>query len=142
MPILNNPRWERFAQELAQGKSASEAYQLAGYRANDGNAIRLKGNECVSGRVSELLERAGERAEITVAGSIKKAERVYDAAHEAKQFSAAMTAVKEIGVLSANRVERGEAGKPGEFADLEAMSAAELRALIRSQLEDDDHDLV
>jgi len=38
VPPLDNPRWERFAQELAKGKTACEAYVLAGYKANDGNA--------------------------------------------------------------------------------------------------------
>jgi hypothetical protein len=33
MPALKNVRHERFAQETAQGKSAGEAYRLAGYRA-------------------------------------------------------------------------------------------------------------
>jgi phage terminase small subunit len=68
MPVLDNPRHERFAQELAKGKSASEAYAAAGYEPNDGNCIRLKGNERVNERVSELQGRAAERVEITVAG--------------------------------------------------------------------------
>jgi len=38
-----NLRHERFAQALAQGKTANEAYALAGYKANDGSASRLKG---------------------------------------------------------------------------------------------------
>jgi hypothetical protein len=42
MGPLANQRHERFAQALAQGKTATEAYALAGYRANDGNASRLK----------------------------------------------------------------------------------------------------
>ena len=33
MPTLRNPRHERFAQELATGKTADAAYVLAGYRA-------------------------------------------------------------------------------------------------------------
>jgi phage terminase small subunit len=43
MGTLANQRHERFAQALAQGKSATEAYALAGYKANDGNASRMKG---------------------------------------------------------------------------------------------------
>jgi phage terminase small subunit len=37
MGILINPRHECFAQALAQGKTANEAYALAGYKANEGN---------------------------------------------------------------------------------------------------------
>jgi hypothetical protein len=38
MGPLANQRHECFAQALAQGKSAAEAYVLAGYKANAGNA--------------------------------------------------------------------------------------------------------
>jgi hypothetical protein len=41
---------ERFAQALARGKAATEAYVLSGYKANDGNASRMKGNERISAR--------------------------------------------------------------------------------------------
>jgi phage terminase small subunit len=51
MPILTNPRHERFAQELAKGKTATEAYRLAGYKHDDGHASRLAGNGRVSARV-------------------------------------------------------------------------------------------
>ena len=45
MPVLSNPRYELFAQVLAAGCSATEAYVKAGYRLNKGNAGRLKANE-------------------------------------------------------------------------------------------------
>lgn len=67
MPALTNPKHERFAQELAKGKTADEAYQEAGYAENRGNAARLKANERVMSRVAEILERAAVRTEITVA---------------------------------------------------------------------------
>jgi phage terminase small subunit len=66
MGIVINLRHERFAQALAQGKAANEAYVLAGYKANDGNASRLKGNERISARVQEIVGRAAERAEVSL----------------------------------------------------------------------------
>src|SRR5262245_56703641 len=66
MQPLANQRHERFAQALAQGKTASEAYVLAGYKANDGNASRMKGNERISARVQEIVGRAAERAEVSL----------------------------------------------------------------------------
>jgi len=63
---LANPRHERFAQALAQGKPATKAYLLAGYKANDGNASRMKGNERISARVQEIVGRAAERAEVSL----------------------------------------------------------------------------
>jgi hypothetical protein len=35
--MLQNPRRERFAQLLASGKTAKDAYALAGYRASGSN---------------------------------------------------------------------------------------------------------
>ncbi|WP_130225106.1 hypothetical protein [Bradyrhizobium sp. Leo121] len=37
MPILKNSKHERFAQDLAKGKTADEAYVLAGHQENRGN---------------------------------------------------------------------------------------------------------
>lgn len=65
MPVLSNQRHERFAQELAKGKTADEAYQLAGYDENRGNASRLKANENVASRVVELQQNGAKRAEVT-----------------------------------------------------------------------------
>lgn len=60
MAILDNQRHERFAQALAAGKTADEAYQEAGYAPNRGNAIRLKTNESVAKRVEELKSRIAD----------------------------------------------------------------------------------
>jgi hypothetical protein len=66
MGIIINLRHERFAQALAQGKTATESYALAGYKANDGNASRLKGNERISARVQEIVGRAADRPEVSL----------------------------------------------------------------------------
>jgi phage terminase small subunit len=63
---LTNLRHERFAQALALGKTGTEAYAQAGYKGNDGNASRLKGNERISARVQEIVGRAAERAEVSL----------------------------------------------------------------------------
>ena len=34
MPVLPDPRYEKFAQRLAQGDTADKAYQRAGFKAN------------------------------------------------------------------------------------------------------------
>lgn len=61
MPVLDNPKHEAFAQALARGKTADEAYQLAGFKANRGNASTLKSKQNISDRVAELLGMAAER---------------------------------------------------------------------------------
>ncbi len=48
MPLLDNPRHEIFAQQLAQGKTADEAYALAGYRKSRSNASVLRTNQNIS----------------------------------------------------------------------------------------------
>jgi phage terminase small subunit len=61
MPTLPNIRQERFAQELALGKSANDAYVAAGYKSNRGNADFLRRQQSISIRITEILE---ERAKI------------------------------------------------------------------------------
>jgi phage terminase small subunit len=43
--VLRNPRHERFAQELATGKTADAAYVLASYKENRSNAARLNASQ-------------------------------------------------------------------------------------------------
>jgi phage terminase small subunit len=69
MSALKNTRHERFAQELAGGKSASEAYAIAGYSPNRRNASVLRRHQDIQSRLGELLairdksaEQATERA--------------------------------------------------------------------------------
>jgi phage terminase small subunit len=57
MPTLRNPRHERFAQELAKGTSATQAYEIAGFKPNAGNAGALRAKQHISTRVNELLTR-------------------------------------------------------------------------------------
>jgi phage terminase small subunit len=65
MPVLDNPKHEAFAQALAKGCTADEAYKLAGYSENRGNATRLKANESIQQRLEELHEIAAERVVVT-----------------------------------------------------------------------------
>lgn len=55
MPTLKNPRHERFAQELAAGKTQGDAYQVAGFKPHRGNAHALVQQQHISDRVAELL---------------------------------------------------------------------------------------
>jgi hypothetical protein len=75
--------------------------------------------------VAEIQANAAERAEVTVESLIREAEEVRRLAVECKQYSAAVSAIKEIGILSGKRIERREQGGPGEFDHL---SDEELRA--------------
>ena len=108
MPIISNPRHEKFAQGLAQGKPATEAYQNAGYAPNDGNCIRLKGNERVGSRVAELQAEGAERAEVTLEGLIAEASEIKNKAMARGNYSAAVSALIIKAKLSGHWLDRAE----------------------------------
>ncbi len=70
MPVLENPRHEIFAREIAKGASQREAYRAAGFegddRSMDANAARLIAVDKVAARVQEIQAAAAKRAEITI----------------------------------------------------------------------------
>lgn len=72
MPALSNPKHELFAQQLAQGATADDAYVLAGYKPNRGNAARLKANDSLRARVAEIQAAGAERAEVSVEGVLRE----------------------------------------------------------------------
>lgn len=72
MPVLKDTRHERFAQNLAKGMTADEAYVSAGYKRNRGNAARLKASESIQKRVAELTIRASEKATLSKAWIIER----------------------------------------------------------------------
>lgn len=72
MPVLPNPRQEKFAQELAKGASVSDAYEKAGFKRHRQNASRLMSNDDVRARVDELTAAAAEKAVLTKAWVIER----------------------------------------------------------------------
>lgn len=94
MPALSSPKHERFAQELAKGKTQIESYVAAGYKANPSAASRLSEDVKICERVAEIQERGAIRAEVTVASLLAEIEeaRVAALSAETVQASAAVTA--------------------------------------------------
>jgi phage terminase small subunit len=136
MPPLDNPRWERFAQELAKGQSQTGAYLTAGYKGAKSPttaASRLLTNVKVAARVKELQQRGAERAEVTVASLIADLDEDRKLARGAGQASAAVAATMAKAKLLGLVIDRKEVGAPGEFDEIENMSADELA---REQLAD------
>jgi hypothetical protein len=124
MPMLKNSRRERFAQLLAGGKTAIDAYDQAGYRRNDGNAAAMAKKEEIKSRVMEINGLAAQRAAITKEKLIEWADEIRREARERGQYSAAIAALKEIGILTGLRIERSERGAPHEFSELSDARAA------------------
>lgn len=92
MPILENQRHEKFAQQLATGKSASEAYVLAGYKPSRKNASRLRTNEGVVARVAELQAVAVRSTAITIESICAELDEANQVAKEHGQASAMVSA--------------------------------------------------
>lgn len=92
MAPLTNPRHERFALALFEGKSADEAYVTAGYSENRGNASRLKANESIQTRLTELQQSVAKEKEVTVASLLQELEEARERATTKDQMSAAVRA--------------------------------------------------
>jgi phage terminase small subunit len=119
MPALKNARHEKFAREIASGKSAAAAYRAAGYRADRRTAWQARHRPDVSRRIDELIstERKLERQ------ATERAAAKYD-----------VTAERVIGELArigfANIYDLIEIGDDGEpRVSLAAISRDEAAAL-------------
>jgi hypothetical protein len=65
--------------------------------------------------VAELRTPVADKLETTIGLLIERADMIFRQAMAAGQFNAAISALKELGVLSGKRIERSERGEPGEF---------------------------
>lgn len=79
MPLLRNPRHEKFAQLRADGMPIMAAYQQAGYAPSNSNSVRLNGNERVSARIDELRRQASTNQEVTRDWVVAKLRAIVDA---------------------------------------------------------------
>ena len=130
MPPLKNARQEVFAQVLATGTTNIEAHEASGYVPDYANASRLTRNDRVKQRIREIQLPAIDLAKVTVASLVGAADEAREAALAEKQISAAVAAIKEMGILTGLRIDRREVGKPGEF---ERLSDEELQHFIASE---------
>jgi phage terminase small subunit len=130
MPIINNSRREKFAQEYAMGKTATEAMRKAGY-SDPRNSTRLTKNDEVRRRVDELKERGAARAEVTIASLVKELEDARLLAVERGQASAAVAAIMGKAKVTGQIIDRAEVTTPGEF---DGKSVDELIEIVSSGL--------
>ena len=76
MPVLKNAKHERFAQGLAEGMTATDAYLFAGYNTTvkqaGNSAARLRENPVVMARVVELLQKRQKIEEAATAKAVEK----------------------------------------------------------------------
>src|SRR5271169_4931596 len=114
MGEIQNPRHERFAQEMAAGNSADGAYEAAGYRRHRGNAARLSANERVKNRLREIQSIGAERAAVTVQSLIDEAEqariKAMDAPGGAAAAVSAITAKAKLAGIWREKVDQHNTG--------------------------------
>ncbi len=81
MTILANPKYERFAQLRADGKSRSEAYRIVAGRAknSDVNGDKWQRAPGVAERVVELQAKAADKCSLSRDAYIKSLVEMYDA---------------------------------------------------------------
>ena len=132
MAVLKNPRHEKFAQALAKGKTADEAYGEAGYKPHRGNASTLRTNQSVSSRVAEIQGRAAERAAVTIQSLTDELEQARGVAITEKQISAAVAATLGKAKLHGLLIDKKQHAGPNGGAipiDLTHVSDEHLAAL-------------
>lgn len=117
LPVLANPKNERFAQELAKGKTADEAYVLAGYKENRGNAATLKAKQSILKRVQEIQGRAAEKAGVTRERILDALARIAFAPVGSDHIKTAdiRAACMDLAKIEGHVVDRAEVGGPGDF---------------------------
>jgi hypothetical protein len=98
MSVLEKPRHEKLAQELALGTiTKTEAYARAGYARDDGNACRLTGNDRIQTRVQQIQAEAAKHVALSRADMIEMLLADHERARANKQMSAAIRAAELVG---------------------------------------------
>lgn len=127
MPPLTNGRHEKFAQALAKGMTADDAYQAAGYNEHRGNAHRLSTKESVRSRVTEIQARVADKAEWTAADRLRSLRAIHDATSD-KEPRTAIAALAE-----ANKMQ-------GSYAPAKVQHSGAIGTYDLSKLTDDEID--
>jgi hypothetical protein len=131
---LRLPRREGFAQAVASGKSYTEAY-MANYPTKSGAHAKEFGSKLairhpdVVARIASLRAVVTRDTQITLATLIALAQDALEFAFRTGNASAAVQAIKELGILSGHRVERRE-HQAVKKKDMREMSDAEIMEMI------------
>ena len=108
MPILDNPKHEAFARELAKGSSQAESYASAGYRPSDQHASRLASDGKVLARVAELTARITDAVMLTREWVLERLIANANAAMEERDGNVANRALELLGKELGMFVDRSE----------------------------------
>ena len=131
MGPLPNVRQEKFVQALFEGKSATEAYALAGYKPHQGNSSRLRWFEMVQSRLRELQSEAARSTKITIELVCRELDEAVVVARSRGQAQAMVSASALKAKLSGLMIERVEVGNPGDFDNCNSTAAIADKVLER-----------
>jgi hypothetical protein len=124
MPALNNTRQEAFAQLRAQGKTQTEAYELAGYKPSEQHASHLARNRKVKARINEILVESAKYAEVTAESIATELDAAIEFAVKCKQAAAVVSAINSKAKLFGLMADRSVVNVTHNYA---LMSEEELR---------------
>lgn len=145
MPVLPNPRYERFAQGVAKGKSQHDAYIYAGYSAGKAakdvrsNAGTLARKPEVAARIAELQDGQAKRIGVTVDHLVAELDDMLRLAKRVKHPAAGVGAILAKGKLLGLIVDKAEVDatirKPArEATDQQQMTMDEWKAKFAPRL--------
>ncbi len=129
MPVLVNPRHELFAQELAKGKTATQAMQAANY-SDPRNSTRLTKKDEIRRRVAELQTITANKAAITIqsiCAELDEANQVAKAKGQAAAMVSASTLRAKLAGLLREKVEISDASEFSQYESIEKIAEALLR---------------
>jgi hypothetical protein len=132
MPVLENQRWELFAQKIAAGESTVSAYELAGFKRSRSNSVRLRANESVAARILEIQQASATRAEITLEGILRELDEAISIAKQKGQPNALINAAALRSRLGGLLVEKAEIAVTTE--QTEPQSTAEVLANVMEKV--------
>ena len=127
----------RFADLILEGKSQTQAYKDAGYKcANDNvaavSASELVRNPKVVAYIEDHRKEAAKALQIDLQWLIKKGVAILDAAEKEGAYGPAVSALKEVGILTGERVEKSQ--RENINRDAADLTTAELDELIAAEL--------
>jgi hypothetical protein len=129
---LTNKRHEDFVQALFAGSKHSDAYRSAGYKVSKPEtayveAYRLSRHPHIAPRLAYLRSRSADESMLTRAWLIAETRATYERATACGHHSAALKALRMLGLERNTFIPKAEVGRPGDFSD---MTDAELDAYI------------
>ena len=103
----------RFAELILDGKNQTDAYKQAGYKCANDNVAAVSASELVRNPkivafMAEQRQEAAKALHIDLQWLIAKGVAILEAAEKAEAYGPAISALKEVGILTGERVEKSQ----------------------------------